>query len=141
MSKKIPKKVKMKEKTKEEKYFNQINIFKGRNSEDFRFTYHFFNRWNERVLGPKFEEKDELELYIKENYSAKKIKHLSGDYYLMDDLVITCSIDEDDNSIVFITIYGDKKDNPILYNILISEGVMAFKKARKKYGKMNIVKY
>lgn len=117
---------------------NNKNIFKGSKKSDFRFTNHFFDRWNERVANPIFENKIDLEDYIKENFNHKNIEHISGDYYIMDDLIITCANDENDGHIIFITIYGTIEDNPILYNVLITQGVYGVKKTHKLYGKINI---
>lgn len=123
------------------KKINNKNIFKNRKNEDFRFTNHFFKRWNQRMKCPKFEYKDDLEKYIKENYPAKKIKHISGDYYIMDNIIITCTKDNTDNSLLFVTVYGTVEDNFILYNILITEGAKGVSKTHKKYGKIKLSKY
>ena len=122
-------------------YKKNKNIFKNRNNEDFRFTNHFFNRWNQRIKTPKFENKFELEDYIKKNYPAKKMQHISGDYYLMNNIITTCTIDKTDNSLLFVTIYGTIEDNYILYNILITEGAKGVSKIHKKYGKIKLSKY
>lgn len=118
---------------------NKINIFDGRDSEDFSFTNHFFERWNERVASPSFEEKADMEEYIKSIYRTDIITHISGDYYFLDNLIITADMDRKHDSIVFITVYGTIEDNIILYNILVTEGVKGVKKATKRYGKINLL--
>lgn len=117
---------------------NKKNIFKNRSTEDLRFTNHFFDRWNERTCGTKFESKSDMEDFIKSNFDNSKIEHISGDYYFMDDLIITAAIDESDGNIILITVYGTIEENPILYNVLITQGVNGVKKAHRLYGKINI---
>lgn len=120
---------------------NNKNIFKNRKKEDYRFTYHFLDRWNERIKSPKFEYKDDLEKYIKKNYGPNNIKKISGDYYLMGDIIVTCTEDSTDDTLLFVTIYGKVEDNYILYNILTTEGANSVTKIQKKYGKINLSKY
>lgn len=120
---------------------NKKNIFKGQNSENYRFTNHFFKRWNERIEEPRFDSRDKLASYIRENYPANTVKHISGDYYRMSNLIVTCDEDKKSGNIVFITIYGTIENNPILYNVLITEGVRGVKKTHKLYGKISLKKF
>lgn len=114
------------------------NIFKNRNVSDYRLTHHFFDRWNERISSPNFENKEELSLYISEKYPPKTISWVSGDYYLLEDTIVTCTRDKTDNTLLFVTAYGNIEDNFILYNILIREGSSGVTKIQKRYGKINI---
>lgn len=120
---------------------NKKNIFKGQNSESYRFTHHFFRRWNERIKEPRFDNKKELADYIRKKYPANIVKHVSGDYYIMSNLIVTCAEDKKKNNIVFITVYGTIENNPILYNILITQGVKGVKKTHKLYGKIPLKKF
>lgn len=115
-------------------------VFQGKNVDKFRFTNHFHERWNER-MEKKFEKKEDLENFIKANYTIEDISHVNGDYYMVDNLMMTCVLDEKLGNVLFITTYGKKEDNPILYNVLITEGAKGIKAIQGKYGKMNLQKF
>lgn len=115
---------------------NKGNIFKGRSPDDFRITTHFLERWNERVGSPHFKEKEELLDYLKVVIKKHKPVHISEDCYQFKDLLITTIIE--DGKIVFITTYGSFKDNPMLYNILLTDGVRGVRATHRKYGKLQL---
>lgn len=115
---------------------NKVNAFKGKKVDSFRFTNHFFQRWNERMPSWSFKDKEDLEEHIRELYKKNKIEYLCGDYYILDDILLTAANDND--GIVFITVYGLTMDNPVLMNLLITQGPKGLKKAQRLYGKMPI---
>lgn len=127
----------MKRYKKANKNWNTTNIFKNKDTSTYKLTYHFHERWNER-MNISFENKEDLEVYIKQNYPSSDIKHIDGDYYMMDNLIITSSLDINTGNIVFITICGSKEDNIIMYNILMSDGARGIKKVHNKYGKIHL---
>jgi hypothetical protein len=121
---------------KKEYPINKINAFKGKNVDSFRFTNHFFERWNERMPSHTFSTKEDMETHVKSIYKYNKVEHISGDYYVMDDLLFTAA--EDNGGVVFITVYGLTGDNPVLMNLLLTQGSKAIRKAHRMYGKMTI---
>lgn len=121
-------------------YVSSRNTFRNKTPEEFRFTNHFFKRWNERVE-EKFENKRDLEKYIRANYSSSDMKHINGDYFMMKDLMVTCAKDRKTGNIIFITVYGTKENNPTTYNILMTEGARGIKKVHRKYGKIHLQEY
>lgn len=112
------------------------NIFKGSNPDDFRVTNHFLERWNERVGSPYFHNKDELLEYLRCICKKRKPVHISEDCYQIQDLLVTTTAEN--NKILFITTYGTYRDNPMLYNLLLTEGVKGVRTAHKKYGKLQL---
>ena len=118
---------------------NKVNIFEGKDVNSFSFTNHFFDRWNERIPSLHFSTKYELENYIKAIYDPKIISHISGNYYFLNNLIITADIDYKDGSIVFITVLGTIENNPVLYNVLVTQGVKGMNNMRRMYGKVNIL--
>lgn len=121
---------------KKEYVINKQNAFKGKKSEDFRFTNHFYERWDERMPSMKFDSKEALEAYVKSLYDNSKLEYVCGDYYILDDILFTAA--EDNGGIVFITVYGLTSDNPVLMNLLLTQGPKGIRKAQRLYGKMTI---
>lgn len=113
------------------------NIFNCCTIDDLQITDHFFERWNERVERLKFDNKEELELYIKRNFNRKKVEHLYGDHYLLEPIMggIYVTANKDENSIVLITTLGTYLDNPVMYNIIKSGEL---NRTIKRYGKINL---
>lgn len=113
-----------------------VNIFKEAEKENFRVTDHFLKRWNERVEGPKFDARYELEDYVRYLYENGAVYHIDSDCYLIDDIMVISALDKE--SIVFITTYGSRNENHILFNILLDEGVKGVRQINRKYGKFNL---
>lgn len=109
------------------------NIFKGRTVDDFRFTNHFLDRWNDRMSDQSFESKELLESHIKNGFNSSELEHLWGDNYLLNGVYVTARVEKD--GIVFITTLGTYQENPFLYNV-ISAGQL--NKTIKKYGKLDL---
>lgn len=123
---------------KKEHVINKTNAFKGSvDPENFRFTNHFFQRWNERMTSQPFEKKEDLEEYIRLLYQNNKIEYINGDYYIIDEILFTATADRD-NGIVFITVYGMTHENQVMLNILLTKGAKGINKANRKYGKINL---
>lgn len=121
--------------------YKKKNVFKKKRAEDYRFTDHFFERWNQRIKNPQFDTKEEMGEYIKKIYPPKSVCHIDGDYYLIDDIIVTCTEDKNNDAVLFVTVYGKVEDNFILYNILTTEGARGVVKTQKRYGKIELSKY
>ncbi|MBO8161698.1 MAG: hypothetical protein H0Z24_08685 [Thermosipho sp. (in: Bacteria)] len=100
-------------------------------SKKFRNTDHGLLRWNSRVKNPVFKTKSELNCHLQQLYDEGKVKHLFGDYYLIDDDIIAV-LDVLDEQLVGITFFGRRSVNPMLWNL------PQLLKSRKKYGKVNL---
>ena len=116
---------------------NKKNIFRTCNAEDIILSDHFFDRWNERVQRITFNDKAELEEYIKTNFDKNKMYHLNGDHYLLDGIMggIFITADKKNDKIKLITTLGTYNDNPVVYNLIISGEMNSI---IKRYGKINL---
>lgn len=108
------------------------------NPDKFRFTDHFFERWTERMPSYPFKNKKDLGIYIELLYRQYGADHIDGDFYLINNILVTISNKQNTNSELFITVYGTVEDNPILYNLLITKGEKGVRKAHREYGKLTI---
>lgn len=115
----------------------KINIFRKCNVSMIEVSSHFLERWNERIGKIKFNNRSDLEEYIKRNFDRNNMHKLDGDQYLMDGILggIYITATKEENKIILITTLGTYNNNPVLYNIITSG-----KKDEifQKYGKMNL---
>lgn len=102
---------------------NQVNI-----------TYHFYQRWKERVLVHNKTNNDIYEHVNKKVAECKTLKAVSGDYYLLDDYLVIAA--KKDNIVTLITTFGDTEECQNVYDYIKSHGAFSFNQTLKKYGKI-----
>ncbi|MCQ4924871.1 hypothetical protein NE686_17345 [Tissierella carlieri] len=114
------------------------NLFKKCKKMDLHLSNHFFERWNERVSRLKFETKEELESYIRTNYSDRNVEHLWGNYYLIDGIMggIYITAQGNGKTVLLTTTLGTYLDNPVIYNMITSGKI---NNIVKKYGKIDLM--
>jgi hypothetical protein len=103
-------------------------------NQQVRHTKHSVDRWNNsgRVEGYSDftsiqEANDVVQWFVNEG----RVKHLTKDFYLIaEDIVAVLDVKED--TIVVVTYYGSRTQNPALWNLDI------YTRNMKKYGKINL---
>lgn len=111
-------------------------IVKDKDSVNMIITYHFFERWNERIERPKFEDRKSLANYLEYKVYNKGMQQIKNNHHIIDDdIVIVAKRTRKKNEFVLLTTYGSAKNNPILYNMCVCGDIQ---KNFSKYGKLNL---
>ena len=103
-------------------------------NQEVKHTKHSVSRWNKSGRLEEYsdftsiqEANERMQRFIDEG----QVRHLINDFYLIaDDIVAVLDVKKD--TIVVVTYYGSRTQNPALWNLNI------YLKSMNKYGKMNL---
>lgn len=113
-----------------------LQSFVNKKQANIKVTEHFFERWNERVRSPKFENKENLTSYLENKALRKRICKINSNHHIIDnDIIIVTKKSQNKNEFILVTTYGSTTNNPILYNMCVYGDA---EKNFKKYGKINL---
>lgn len=114
------------------KEIKKANI-KGKDA-NFIISKHFHQRWLERVdktydTLPAFKE------VMLEYLGKSTLSHISGDYFLLNGIIIVADFDKYGN-VILLTTLGKKDNCPDVYNTIKFNGARYFKKILREYGNL-----
>lgn len=95
---------------------------------------HFYERWNERV-DKSIDNLQDFRNIMAELLRDKTLLHLSGDYFMLENVIVVCSEDNKGNKVLLTTL-GIKENCPFVYQTIKYNGAKYFKKILREYGNL-----